>query len=101
MVLEDEGLRALWEGELAAMRERIKRLRRAFAEALARRPGGQGWTFVGDQRGMFSLLGLGADQVARLREAHAVYIAPGGRINVAGMPDDQADRLAEALLATA
>ena len=39
---------------------------------------------IADQRGMFALLGLSTDQVARLRDEHAVYVVGRGRINVAG-----------------
>ena len=33
---------------------------------------------------MFALLGLGADQVARLRDEFGVYVVSRGRVNVAG-----------------
>ncbi|MGM0584434.1 MAG: aminotransferase class I/II-fold pyridoxal phosphate-dependent enzyme, partial [Pseudomonadota bacterium] len=98
IVLEDPALRADWRAELDAMRARLNENRRALAEALAARPGGQGLSFVGDQRGMFSLLGLDEAQVTALRERHAIYAVPGGRINLAGMRAEQADRIAEALL---
>jgi aspartate/tyrosine/aromatic aminotransferase len=48
---------------------------------------------------MFALLGLTPEQVARLREDHAVYVVGGGRINVAGFTDDNLDRFADALAA--
>lgn len=98
VIVQDEGLTADWQAELGEMRDRISGARRVLAEALARRPGGQGWTFVQDQKGMFSLLGLTAAQVDRLRDEHAIFALGPGRINVAGMPHDQADRVAEALL---
>lgn len=100
-VLEDPELHADWAEELEGMRLRISANRRRMAEALARRPGGQGWSFVGDQKGMFSLLGLSDAQVERLRREHAVYVVPGGRINLAGLVEGQEDRFAEALLAVA
>ncbi|MEM1313498.1 MAG: aromatic amino acid transaminase [Pseudomonadota bacterium] len=97
-ILDDDALRADWLAELGEMRDRITGNRRALAQALARRPGGQGWTFVEDQKGMFSLLGLTDAQVTRLRDEHAVFALGPGRINVAGMPLEAADRIAEALL---
>jgi aspartate/tyrosine/aromatic aminotransferase len=98
-ILADDALAADWAAELGEMRARIAGNRRALAEALARRPGGQGWTFLDDQRGMFSLLGLDEDQVTRLREEHAIYVMPRGRINVAGLAASETERFAEALLA--
>jgi len=97
-VLEDAALAADWRAELTTMRDRINLNRRALAEALAARPGGQGWGFVAEQRGIFSLLGLDRAQVDRLREVHGVYAVAGGRINVAGMRAEDADRVAAALL---
>ncbi|SFH65926.1 aromatic amino acid transaminase [Albimonas pacifica] len=97
-VLEDADLAADWRAELTAMRERINANRRALAEALAARPGGQGWGFIAEQRGIFSLLGLDRAQVDRLREVHGVYAVAGGRVNVAGMRIGDADRVAAALL---
>ena len=67
------------------MRERINGNRRRFAEGLAevglasRRDG------ILRQRGMFSLLGLRDEQVARLRDEFAIYVVGGGRVNVAGL----------------
>ncbi len=97
-VLEDEALRADWREELASMRARINGNRRTLAEALARRPGGQGWGFVADQRGLFSTLDLTAGQAARLRERHGVYVIPPGRVNFAGLLPGQADKVADALM---
>ena len=37
------------------------------------------------QRGMFSLLPLGEERVARLRDEFAVYVVGKGRVNVAGL----------------
>ena len=82
----------------AAMRDRINGNRRALAEALAALPGGQGWGFVAEQRGIFSLLGLDRAQVERLRSVHGIYAVAGGRVNVAGMRVEDADRVAAALL---
>ena len=83
-ILADASLRARWEVELAAMRDRIKANRRALVAALEARSIPGDWSGIATQRGMFALLGLSADQVARLRDEHAVYVVGHGRINVAG-----------------
>jgi aspartate/tyrosine/aromatic aminotransferase len=98
VILEDASLRADWRAELDAMRDRLADNRRLLAAALSARPGGERLSFVGDQRGMFSLLGLDEAQVNELRTSHAIYVVPGGRINVAGLPRRHVDRVAEALL---
>jgi aspartate/tyrosine/aromatic aminotransferase len=44
---------------------------------------------------MFSLLGLDAAAIARLREQYHVYLPPDGRINVAGVNEANVDRVAD------
>jgi aromatic-amino-acid transaminase len=46
---------------------------------------------------MFSRLGIGNEQVIRLREDHGIYMVGDSRINVAGIPADRIDRLASAI----
>ena len=96
-ILADPDLRPRWELELAAMRDRINDNRVALVEALeARRIPGD-WSAIADQRGMFALLGLTTDQVARLRDEHGVYVVGRGRINVAGFTDANLGPFCDAL----
>jgi aromatic-amino-acid transaminase len=96
-VLGDATLRAQWEGELAAMRERIARMRRALHDRLVARVPGRDFGYFLTQRGMFSYTGLSAAQVDRLREEHAVYLIRSGRICVAGLNESNVERTAEAM----
>ena len=48
---------------------------------------------------MFSLLGLPADVVQKLKVEDGVYMINDSRINVAGIPEDRVDELADMLLA--
>jgi aspartate/tyrosine/aromatic aminotransferase len=96
-ILADPELRARWEQELAAMRNRINANRGDLVEALdARRIPGD-WSGIADQRGMFALLGLSKAQVDRLRDEHAVYVVGAGRINVAGFTSSNLRPFADAL----
>jgi aromatic-amino-acid transaminase len=54
--------------------------------------------FIGRQFGMFSLLPLTREQVVKLREDHAIYMADSGRFNVVGMADGQIDRFTAAVI---
>ena len=96
-VLGDAKLRAMWEGELAQMRERIARMRRALHDRLVARVPGRDFGYFLTQRGMFSYTGLSAAQVDRLREEHAVYLIRSGRICVAGLNEANVERTAEAM----
>ena len=84
-VLTDPALRAAWEAELGAMRERILAMRRQLHDALQARLPGRDFGYFLTQRGMFSYTGLSAEQVDQLREEHAVYMVRSGRICVAGL----------------
>jgi aspartate aminotransferase/aromatic-amino-acid transaminase len=100
-VLEDGALYDQWIGEVGDMRERIKKMRAALVDGLAARGVEQDFSFIKEQRGMFSFSGLSDEAVAWLKENKAIYIVKGGRINVAGLTsaniDYVCDSIAEAL----
>lgn len=100
-VLTDEALYAEWIEEVAGMRERIKAMRSAFVDGLKQRGVAQDFSFIVEQRGMFSFSGLSDEVVAWLREEKSIYIVKGGRINVAGLTTANieyvCDAIAEAL----
>jgi len=96
-ILADAALTAQWHDELAAMRGRINAMRQRFADTLADKGAGD-FSFITRQRGMFSFAGLSKDQVAQLREKHAIYIVGSGRINVAGMTQANMDKLCDAIV---
>jgi aromatic-amino-acid transaminase len=92
IVLDDPELRQRWLGELTGMRDRINSVRQRIAAADSR------LAFIGRQFGMFSMLPLSRDQVLKLREQDAIYLAESGRFNVVGMGDDQIDRFIAAVV---
>lgn len=97
-VLGDAALRQTWETELAAMRERIHKMRGAFVEKMKARGAKRDFSFLARQKGMFSYSGLTPLQVDELKNKHSIYIVvSGGRINVAGMTDSNLDRLCDAI----
>jgi aspartate aminotransferase len=86
-----------WQREVAAMVSRMQSLRALFAGKLAERLPGHDFGWLRRQRGMFSLLGLDAAGIARLRDEHHVYVPPDGRMNVAGISDGNVDYVATAV----
>ncbi|HDP35584.1 MAG TPA: aspartate/tyrosine/aromatic aminotransferase [Candidatus Hydrogenedentes bacterium] len=96
-ILSDPDLRDLWQGEVAAMRERINGMRALFVDSLKAAGVAQDFSFIKEQRGMFSFSGLTRDQVAVLRLKHAIYIVSSGRINVAGMTESNMKTLCAAI----
>ena len=99
LILEDKALRAEWEAELTEMRERMNRLRVKLAAAIRQKSNSRDFDFIAEHSGMFSLLGLPADVVQKLKTEDAVYMINDSRINVAGIPEDRVDELADKLLA--
>jgi len=96
-ILGDSQLRSQWEGELADMRNRINSMRTLFVRSIAELGIEQDFSFITQQRGMFSFSGLTKDQVERLRQEYSIYIVGSGRINVAGITSDNVGRLCEAI----
>ena len=79
------------------MRDRINGMRRLFVQTMRQHAPRQDFSFIERQRGMFSFSGLNSDQVAQLRDEHAIYIVGSGRINVAGITPANIDRLCQAV----
>lgn len=98
-ILGDPELRAEWEGEVAAMRDRIRSMRTLFVETLKAKGVQQDFSFLTRQKGMFSFSGLDKERVERLREEFSIYMVGSGRINVAGITEDNVERLCEGVAA--
>jgi aromatic-amino-acid transaminase len=98
-VLTDPALRALWEGELAAMRERILAMRKKLHGVIGAKVPARNFDYFLTQRGMFSYTGLSPTQVDRLREEFAVYLVRSGRICLAGLNSGNVEATAVAMAA--
>jgi len=98
-ILADVSLRKSWIDEVASMVARMKSLRVLLASKLAERMPERDWNWLNQQRGMFSLLGLTDVSIQRLRDEHHVYVPPDGRMNVAGISDQNVDYVADAVTA--
>jgi aspartate/tyrosine/aromatic aminotransferase len=96
-ILNDPVLREEWRDELRAMRLTMLGNRAALAEALRAETGSDRFGYLGANRGMFSLIGASAEQVATLRETHGIYVVGDGRMNVAGLTPGTIPRVAKAL----
>ena len=96
-VLGDSQLRPLWEEELAGMRERIRGMREAFVDRLHAAGAPRDFSFLLQQKGMFSYTGLTPEQVDMLRERYAIYMVRSGRINVAGLTPKNVEYVAQAV----
>ncbi|MFK7955351.1 MAG: amino acid aminotransferase [Lysobacterales bacterium] len=85
IILESAELTARWHEELAEMRNRINGQRSLLVNKLTDAGVRRDFSFIDEQFGMFSLLGVSSDEVARLRDEFSIYIIGDTRFNVAGL----------------
>jgi aspartate aminotransferase len=97
MILADAELRADWEAELTDMRERINGLRTLLVNRLKAAGVPQDFSFIQNEKGMFSFLGISVPQVQRLTKEYSIYLVDSSRINVAGINDANIDYLVDSL----
>src|SRR5688572_16082508 len=96
-VLTTPELRSQWEEELGQMRDRIKVMRRQLVDKIRACRADFDFSFVVEQRGMFSYSGLTKEQVHRLRKEYSVYAIDSGRICVAALNTRNVDYVAKAI----
>jgi aspartate/tyrosine/aromatic aminotransferase len=96
-ILGDEQLRGQWLTEVQQMRDRINGMRKLFVQTLAAKGVDRDFSFIERQRGMFSFSGLNRQQVDALRAKYSIYVVGSGRINVAGMTENNMDTLCSAI----
>ena len=96
IVLRDDDLRTKWHEELDGMRQRLRWVRAYLAAADDKVPGVP-LAQLEEQNGLFAMLPLNKDQIGKLREDHAVYMAGSGRINIAGLTKGNIDKFITAL----
>jgi len=97
-VLATPALRAMWEDELAGMRDRIKRMRAELRRRLEAAGARIDTEFITRQRGMFSYSGLSKAQMQRLRSEFGVYGVDSGRICVAALNENNLDAVVAAIV---
>ncbi|GAL03268.1 aspartate aminotransferase [Photobacterium aphoticum] len=96
-ILGDDALTQTWKQELSAMNQRLLGLRAGLVQAVQKQGSNQ-FDFIQQHKGMFSVTGLSLEQIGRLRDEFAIYAVGDGRINIAGLQEQQLDYLANALL---
>ena len=99
-ILQDSTLRQSWQDELLTMRNRINNLRTLLVARLKDAGAERDFSFIADQYGMFSFLGISPEQVSYLRENYGIYMVDSSRINIAGVSQTNVDYLANAIVET-
>ncbi len=96
-ILLDDKLTSTWSTELSAMRQRINTFRSLFANRLQEKSPAADFSFIENEKGMFSFLGLSKEQVQRLIQKYSIYMVDSSRINVAGINHCNIDYLVDAI----
>lgn len=99
MILDDAALKTEWDAELTEMRDRINGLRVELVNKLKANGVDRDFSFIQNEKGMFSFLGLTPEQVKRLISEFSIYLVGSSRINVAGINKSNIDYLADSIKA--
>ena len=83
-ILSDATLSALWQSELAEMRERLQSVRSSLVSELQKAFDSDRFDFIVRDKGLFSFMGISESQVNALAQQHSIYMAGSSRINLAG-----------------
>lgn len=98
-ILDDAALKKEWDAELTEMRNRINGLRAELVRKLKAKGVQRDFSFIQNEKGMFSFLGLTTDQVKRLINEFSIYLVGSSRINVAGLNSKNIDYTVDAIAA--
>jgi aspartate/tyrosine/aromatic aminotransferase len=96
-ILSTPVLKKIWEQEVQIMHNRIEKLRSAFVEALVSRSLKRNYLFLANRVGMFCFSGLKKEEVERLQKEFAIYMPLDGRINIAGLSDENLQTVVDAI----
>ncbi len=96
-ILNDPALTGEWRAELDNMRNRLTSIRGKLVDALTAAAPESDFSHIQTAHGMFSFLGVTPTQVQRLKNDYGVYLVDSGRINVAGITDQNVSYLAESI----
>jgi aromatic-amino-acid transaminase len=93
-ILHDPTLRAEWQREVADMQRQLRAVRINLANM---RINSLDLSALAAQNGMFATLPLTPAQIGRLKQEHAIYMVPSGRLNIAGLLATDLDTFGQAL----
>lgn len=98
IILHSSELTHLWQTELAGMRERIANLRVQLVRSLNHLQQERDFSFIANEHGMFSFLGLSVEQVQKLKQDYSIYMTDTSRISVAGLTTEKMDYVSKAIV---
>lgn len=100
IILNNKNLNDMWVNEVEAMRTRMAELRAMLVTHLENQNVDKDFSFINQQKGMFSFLCIPPEQVQALRKDHAIYFVDSSRVNIAGINRKNVSVLAKAIAQT-
>lgn len=97
-ILQSRELTDEWKLELEGMRRRIQKMRQLLYEALQTYHLKQDVSWLQKEQGLFSFFNLTSSGVLELRKEKGIYMPGNGRINNAGLNEENVSFVAEALM---
>jgi aspartate/tyrosine/aromatic aminotransferase len=97
-ILKDPILSSQWVKDVNVMRQRIYHMREELVVKLRANSGNDRFDFVRYHKGMFSYLDLSKGQTDRLMNEFGIYTLDNGRVNVAGLNENNIDYFVDNLL---
>jgi aspartate aminotransferase len=96
-ILSDTGLTKIWKDELMEVCAHVQNLRNEFANKLNNKQSEKDFTFITQNQGMFSFLGIELDDVLKLRNEYGIYILNSTRLNMAGLSSANIDYVTDSI----
>lgn len=96
-ILGSQELTQEWYTELAEMRNRINGNRTVLVDKLVEKGVTRDFSFIANQKGMFSFLGIRPEQVQQLQDEYSIYMVGSSRMSIAGIAPSNVDYLAESI----
>ena len=96
-ILSDEELTKTWQDEVVEVCQHVQSLRKTFTQQLNQKQSKKDFSFITQNLGMFSYLGIELEEALQLRSKHGVYILNSTRMNIAGLSSNNMDYVTDSI----
>ena len=96
-ILDDSQFKKRWENELEETRQSLVERRVQAADIFSETIPNGDFNWLKERKGMFSCLPITEDNRLRMEKEEAIYMMPGGRINLGALDNDAIFRLVRVL----